>query len=248
MNLTILRHAIIDSTNAAAMEHARRGAGEGLVVIARRQTAGRGRHGRKWVSEPDAGLYFSIVLRPKVDPATLPLITLMSGVAVHDALSEYGLRPDVKWVNDVLINDRKISGILAETTETPDGLAVIVGIGINIKRTAVPVDLSETATSIEGETGKAPTADDVCEVLTRYLTYFYGILTSDDGAAAILHEWRTRSSYYSGRSVRVATPDGLVIGITDGLEPNGALRVKSASGDVAIIQAGTVERLRASEQ
>src|SRR5690606_31454803 len=123
----------IGSTNTEALEAARSGAAEGLCIIARQQTAGRGRRGRTWISEKDAGLYLSIVLRPKLEPRFLPLITLMSGIAVHETLTELGMQPDLKWVNDVHINGRKISGILAETTDTPNGTAVVVGIGINIR-------------------------------------------------------------------------------------------------------------------
>src|SRR5436190_18936870 len=99
MNITVLTFDSLDSTNTEALKQARQGAGEGLCIVARQQTAGRGRHGRTWVSQKDAGLYFSIVLRPKIDTKSLPLITLMTGVAVHDTLQEFGVKPDIKWVN-----------------------------------------------------------------------------------------------------------------------------------------------------
>src|SRR5688572_8392446 len=149
MNFTILTFDILDSTNTEALKQAKLGAEEGLCIVARQQTAGRGRYGRPWVSERDAGVYMSIVLRPKLEMHELPSITLMSGVAVHDALSEFGIKPDIKWVNDVLVIDRKIAGILAETTETSDGVAVVAGIGINLTSRNFPPDLVPTATSIE---------------------------------------------------------------------------------------------------
>src|SRR5215213_44253 len=133
MNFTILRFDEIESTNTEALEQAKRGADEGLCVVARRQTAGRGRKGRVWISEKDAGLFFSIVLRPPVETRFLPLVTLMSAVAVHDTLEAlYEIECDIKWVNDILVHDKKICGILAETTETTKGLAVVAGIGINL--------------------------------------------------------------------------------------------------------------------
>lgn len=246
MNINILRYEKLDSTNTEAADQARLGADEGVCIIAIEQEAGRGRHGRTWVSEPGAGLYFSIILRPKIDAQFLPLITLMSGVAVHDALKEYGLTPDVKWVNDVLIGDDKICGILAETVETPTGMAVIVGIGINLKSSSFPDEIADTATSIEIETGKRVTPDEMAEILTRYLSCFYEILTDDDGAAAIVQHWRARSTYFSGKQVRVTLGGSTFEGITDGLEENGALRVKTNDGSVTIVQAGDVERLRQS--
>src|SRR3990170_1198552 len=100
MNINLLTFDAIDSTNIEALKQARLGADEGVCIVARQQTAGRGRHGRVWVSEKDAGLYFSIVLRPKIQTQYLPLITLMAGIAVHDTLAEFGIAADIKWVND----------------------------------------------------------------------------------------------------------------------------------------------------
>jgi BirA family biotin operon repressor/biotin-[acetyl-CoA-carboxylase] ligase len=244
MNITLLTYDTIDSTNTVALKQARAGADEGLCIIARHQTAGRGRHGRTWVSEKGSGLYFSIVLRPKLDTKFLPLITLMAGVAVHDTLQELGLKPDIKWVNDVLVKEKKISGILAETTETNDGLAIVVGIGINIKPSNFPPEIANIATSIESEPGAVATGN-LTEALTKYLSYFYDVLTSENGPATIVDEWERRSTYFSGKLVRVTIENEIVTGVTAGLEPNGALRVQKTDGSLVIIQAGDVERLRA---
>jgi hypothetical protein len=104
MNFTILRFDTIESTNTEALNQARRGADEGLCVVARQQTAGRGRHGRVWISEKDAGLFFSVVLRPPLEIRFLPLVTLMSAVAVHDTLETlYEIDCDIKWVNDIQV-------------------------------------------------------------------------------------------------------------------------------------------------
>lgn len=246
MNITILRFDSLDSTNTEAAKHARKGADEGLCVIARQQSAGRGRHGRTWISEKDAGLYFSIILRPMFDAKHLPLITLMTGVAVHDALTGLGLEPDIKWVNDILVNEKKIGGILAETVDTPLGTAVIVGIGINLTSHNFADEIAGTATSIEAEISKKISQDEIAELLTRYLIYFYDMLKQEGGGPDILTEWRKRSSYFSGKSVRVLLGEQVIEGVTDGLEENGALRVKTADGNTTIVQAGEVTRLRNS--
>jgi len=244
MNLSIIRYDTVESTNTEATKQAKLGADAGLCIIAGEQTAGRGRHGRTWVSEKDSGLYFSIVLRPKLESRFLPLITLMTGVAVHDTLKEFGIGPDIKWVNDILVAEKKISGILAETVETPTGLAIVVGIGVNLTSRNFPDEIADTATSMEAETGKRILPDELAEVLTGYLSYFYDILSNGDGPFEILRHWQQRSSYFSDKPVRV-TLDGIVIdGVTDGLEENGALRVKTVGGSVKIVQAGDVERLR----
>ena len=437
MNITVLTFDTLESTNTEATKQARLGADEGLCIVARQQTKGRGRHGRTWVSEKDAGLYFSIVLRPKLETRFLPLITLMTGVAVHDTLQAFGLNPDIKWVNDILVSDRKIAGILAETAETKTGLAVIVGIGINIRSSNYPSEIADTATSIEAELGvtgavataslssppfkggvAAASADGVVndhdkfnnvphlntfrtdlrknltpaeavfwkvvqrskldgrkfrrqhsvgryildfycpseelaieldgqphfstrarehdrdrrlflehygirvlrfenkrvfedldwvlavirgnfgwkktttpsaaaaatppqtggelldpgsppfkggvdalrglagslttdeelqQILTKYLTNFYDILSAENGPGQILTEWRRRSTYYSGKSVRIVLENETITGTTDGLEENGALRVRKSDGSVTIVQAGDVERLRPTE-
>jgi BirA family transcriptional regulator, biotin operon repressor / biotin---[acetyl-CoA-carboxylase] ligase len=244
MNVTTLRYDTLGSTNAEALDQAHQGADEGLCIVAGTQTAGRGRHGRAWVSNSDAGLYFSIVLRPKLNTRDLPLITLMAGVAVHDTLAEFGLNPDIKWVNDVLVNDKKISGILAETTEAKRGLAVIVGIGINVKSSNFPPEIAEIATSVEAETKRNVTLTDLEETLVRFLNYFYELLQSEGGPKIIMNEWQQRSSYFSGKHVNLYLENDTITGITDGLEPNGALRIKTNNGNTIVVQAGDVQRVR----
>ena len=244
MNFNIQRYDTIGSTNSEASDQARRGATEGVCIMADSQTAGRGRNGRTWVSEAGSGLYFSIVLRPKIAVESIPLITLMTGVAVCDTLVEFGVKADIKWVNDLLVDGRKICGILAEAVETPLGLAVVVGIGINLTSRNFPDEIADTATSIEAVTGKRHTADEIAEPLTRYISYFYDILMSADGPGETISHWRRRSSNYSGKPVRVRLANGTVVGETAGLEENGALRVKTPDGSVRIIQAGDVELLR----
>jgi len=246
MNLTILTYDILDSTNTEALTQARAGADEGLCIVARQQTAGRGRYGRTWVSERDAGLYFSILLRPEMETQELPLLTLMAGVAVHETLEEFGLNPDIKWVNDVLVNEKKIAGILAETAETSDGVAVVVGIGINLKTTNFPPDLIATATCLEDTSADPVSRDDLIEVLTRHLDDSYSALLGENGRLKILERWMIRSSYRSGKIVRVQLGNETITGATDGLEGNGALRIKRRDGTVAVIQAGEVERVRAA--
>ena len=109
MNITILRFDTLSSTNTEALNQAKLGANEGLCIVAKQQTAGRGRNGRIWISPENSGLYFSMVLRPKLEMRFLPLLTLMSAVVVYDVLQDlYKLEPDIKWANDVLVDDKKV--------------------------------------------------------------------------------------------------------------------------------------------
>lgn len=177
----------------------------------------------------------------------------MAGVAVYDTLKDFRLSPDIKWVNDVLIDEKKISGILAETTETDEGLAVIVGIGINIRTSNFPPEIAATATSIEEEMPRSgnnassvPTPEQLAQVLSNYLMHYYGLLEGGN-SAKLISEWCRRSSYALGKKVRVISGNEIIEGITDGIEDNGALRVIKVDGDTSVIHAGEVERLRANE-
>lgn len=243
MNFTILHFDKIDSTNTEAINQAKRGANEGLCIVARQQTAGRGRHGRTWISEKDAGLYFSLVLRPKIETRLLPLITLMTAVAVHNSIEKaFQIECDIKWVNDIHVGGKKICGILAEMIETEEGLAVIVGIGINLKSSNFPSELAETATSIELETGATPNVDNFLPVLTSFLEKYCDLLYED--AEKIRQEWLARSSYAFGKEVKIKLENETIYGITRGIEENGALRLELETGEVRIIHAGDVEQLR----
>ena len=246
---TILRFESLDSTNTEAARQARRGAPEGLCIVAREQTAGRGRHERAWISPAGAGLYCSTVLRPQMELSAWPLLTLMAALAVHDALLEAcGLCTDIKWPNDILARERKLSGILAETVETRDaGRACILGIGINLSDCAFPAELLEAATSIEGLTGSAPDAESLLQALLRAMARRYETLEGAGGRALTLQAWTARSSYAVGRPVRVSLDADAFEGTTRGLEPDGALRVETKGGEIRIIRAGDVTAIRGME-
>ncbi len=248
MNFNVIRFDSIPSTNIEALEQAKSGANEGLCVVAEQQTAGRGRHGRTWISEKNAGLYSSIVLRPRIENKFFPLLTLMSAVAVCDVLKDfYNLQPDIKWANDVLINERKICGVLAEMTETKIGAAIVVGIGINLTNANFPAEIAEIATSIEQETNQKTDAKILLDALLEKFGEYYEIFQSDDGAERIRREWARRSSYFEGKTVRVKFAAEIVSGTTCGIEPNGALRVRTANGEIKILHAGDVENVRPAD-
>lgn len=245
MNFMILRFDSIESTNTEALRQAKLGADEGLCIVANEQTRGRGRHGRVWNSEKNAGLYFSIILRPKIEARFLPLLTLMSAVAVTDVLRQtFGLNPDIKWANDVHVNEKKICGILAEAIETKKGLAVVVGIGINLKSSNFPPELGEIATSTEEETGEMASVEKLLKNLTAKFANYYEIFKSENGAEKIRQEWIRRSSYAFGKEVRAVLTNETIYGKTCGIEENGALRIQTENRKIKIIQAGEVEMLR----
>lgn len=242
----ILRFDSLPSTNTEALRQAGRGAPEGLIIVAREQTRGRGRQERVWISPMDAGLYFSLVLRPKMlDARAWPLLTLMAAISVADALFEAcRLETDIKWPNDILASERKLCGILAETIETETGRAVVIGIGINLNDQAFPPELKASATSVSSLTGEAPDVEHLLQALIRALGLRYQILQAAGGALAIIEEWTRRSSYAHNRPVRVTLAAETFEGWTRGLEPDGALRVETKHGEIRIVRAGDVTSVR----
>jgi BirA family transcriptional regulator, biotin operon repressor / biotin---[acetyl-CoA-carboxylase] ligase len=241
----IVRLDSIDSTNLEAMRQARAGAPEGLCIVAREQTNGRGRLDRSWQSPRDAGLYFSIILRPQFKMNAWPLVTLMAALAVSDALMKAcGLRADIKWPNDLCVNDRKLCGILAETVETEVGQAAIVGIGINLKADSLPATVSDLATSVESVTRQQPDSERILAALIKAISERYELLQTPRGDEHTIREWCANSSYAVGRRVRVALGNDTFEGTTRGLESDGALRVEVEGQKMRIVRAGEVTALR----
>jgi BirA family biotin operon repressor/biotin-[acetyl-CoA-carboxylase] ligase len=244
----ILRFDSLPSTNLEAARRALEGAPEGLCIVASEQTSGRGRLERNWVSPKDAGVYCSIILRPQMDQVVWPLLTLMTAIAVHDALLDaYGLEADIKWPNDILVNEKKLCGILAETVETPMGRAVVVGIGINLTNKSFPSELDRIATSIQAATTEAPDLETVLTALVRAFAGNYQVLQNPDGPEEIVRRWSARSSYRQGKPIQVTDSNETFNGITRGLERDGALRVETEDGQIRIVRAGDVASVRSSE-
>lgn len=240
---TILHFDSLPSTNTEAARHAQQGAAEGLTIVAGEQTAGRGRLDRRWVSPAGAGLYTSIILRPRFASRLWSLIPLMAALAVHDALEEScRLKVDIKWPNDILVHERKLCGILAETLETPSGRAVVLGIGINLTGEAFPHELRDAATSVEDATGNFVPGETVLESLLRAVASHYSQI-ADDGSK-IVSEWMARSTYAYDKRILVTSDGDQFSGMTRGLESDGALRVETETGDIRIVHAGDVTSVR----
>lgn len=244
----ILRFDSIDSTNLEAIRQAKGGAPEGVCVVAGEQTRGRGRLDRSWHSPKNAGLYLSIVLRPQFEMARWPLLNLAAALAVHDAVGRAcDLKVDIKWPNDVYANDRKLCGILAETVETESGAAAIVGIGINLNDKNFPPELKSQATSLQSATGSDVDRDLLVNELLKAFSERYDMLGSETGGEHTIRDWCANSSYAFGRQVRVSLGDETFVGVTRGLESDGALRVETGDSKIKTVRAGDVTALRAHQ-
>jgi BirA family biotin operon repressor/biotin-[acetyl-CoA-carboxylase] ligase len=234
--------AEVDSTQRVARDLARAGAAEGTVVIAEAQTAGRGRLGRTWHSPPGQNLYCSIVLRPRLAPAAVPQIALVAGVAVAAAIQEVtGVTPRIKWPNDVLVEGRKVSGILTEMEAEVDRVHhVVAGIGVNLNatRSAFPPDLRGKVTSLRLVTGKPVDRAAFTGRLLAALEPRYGRFLGA-GFALLRPEWESYSCL-TGTEIRVASPEGEVAGRVVGLDDDGALMLQLPDGTTSRIVAGEV--------
>jgi len=231
-----------DSTQRVARELGRAGAPEGTVVIAEAQTAGRGRLGRTWHSPRGVNLYCSIVLRPPLPPAAVPQVALVAGVAAAAALAETpGLAPRLKWPNDVLIEGRKVAGILTEMEAEVERVHhVILGIGVNLNapRAAFPPELRERATSLFLATGRRVDRAAVTGRLLAALEARYGRFL-EGGFEAVRAEWESYSCL-TGTDVRVASAEGEMAGRVLGLDTDGALMLARPDGTSTRIVAGEV--------
>ena len=229
------------STNRIAFDRGHAGDPHGTVVIAEEQTAGRGRAGRVWHSEKTSGIYVTVLLRPSISPILAPLITMVAGLAVRDAvLEETGLAPDLRWPNDLLMAGKKFCGILTEMHAEPDRVRfVIVGIGVDVNHASMPAALSGIATSLRMVTGRTHSRLQILTRLLRNLETYYNRFVAE-GPAPILARFTEVSSYARGKRVRITTGGETYTGTTDGLDPHGLLRVRRDDGRCEVVISGDV--------
>jgi BirA family transcriptional regulator, biotin operon repressor / biotin---[acetyl-CoA-carboxylase] ligase len=227
----------VTSTNDVAAARAGLGAPEGFIVMADAQTAGRGRRGRTWCSPPGAGLYVSVVLRPEA--RTLPLVTLMAGVALVDGIrAATGLVTTLKWPNDVMgAAVRKLAGILAEAGPVGaagQGCHCVLGFGVNLLPAAYPPGVAARATSLEEEIGSSVDRGRVFAQCVAALAARYDELRSG-GTAAIVNAWRVYARPLLGRTVEWDERGSVRQGAAEDVDESGALLVRTSEGTVRVI-------------
>ncbi len=234
-----------ESTNSVALQLDAESGPHGTVVIAEEQTAGRGRLGRNWYSERSSGIYTSIILRPPLSPMAAPILTLLAGVAAHNAVrSATGLSVDIRWPNDLLVNGKKVCGILTEMKAEVDQLhMVVLGIGINVNHNSMPEDLRAIATSLALEGGRQYSRLHILAELLRNVERYYHMLLKK-GNAAIVKEWSAASSYAEGKQVRVKAGGNDYSGTTAGLDVSGALKILRDDGRQELLVAGEITEVR----
>lgn len=231
----IVHREEVDSTNRLAAELARKGAPEGTVVVAESQTAGRGRLGRAWASPAHLNLYLSLVVRPDVAPAAVTSLSLVAAIAVAEAIvATTGLRPGIKWPNDVLLGERKVTGILTEMEAEADRVRfVVLGIGVNLNATPrdFPADLRRTASSLRIAARRRIDRAAFTGVLLGELERVYDRFVA--GGFPAVRAAYERYHCLPGRRVRVGG-GGNPRGVVRGVAPDGALLVETAEGVIGV--------------
>jgi BirA family biotin operon repressor/biotin-[acetyl-CoA-carboxylase] ligase len=230
------------STNDVIEKLARDGVKEGVVVFAESQTRGRGRLGRKWISPARKGLWFSILLRPDLHPQETTQLTVASATALRRAIqSETGLKPEIKWPNDILIGGKKVAGILTELSAELDKVRyVILGIGVDVNQDAneFPSELCKTATSLKIETGETISRAELAAAILRELDFDYARICAGK-FTAVADEWEENCSTI-GRDVTVQIGDRKIRGHAESLDDDGALLLRTEHGHLERITGGDV--------
>jgi len=219
----------MDDASAAAAK----GAKDGHVVLADQQTRGRGAHGRQWLSPPGSDLYFSVVIRPTVEPASTALVTLAAGLGVRDAVASWlpGRAVLLKWPNDIWIRRRKCAGVLVESRTVGMRLdSMIIGVGLNVNRVQWPPELAAEATSLRAERGDGEALDrgDVLVTLLSHMERWVNRFL-EHGAPVVVNAMRPVLALL-GEAVR--WEDGT--GVFDGIDQDGAARVRTYAGLVSL--------------
>jgi BirA family biotin operon repressor/biotin-[acetyl-CoA-carboxylase] ligase len=231
----------IGSTNTAAMAVAAEGAPEGSVFLAEEQTEGRGRGANSWQSPRSSGIYCSVVVRPTLPPSDVLVLSLAAGLAVLAAIQQVDSRvkADLKWPNDVLIDGKKVCGILTEmNAEATRVRYIVVGIGINVNQPSFPKELQ--ATSLRLASGSEWSRVELVGALLKSLDCEYRRLLEDPRAReSILRRFAESSSWVQGKAVRIEENGSAFEGTTEGLDSRGFLQVRTQAG-VRTVLSGTV--------
>ncbi len=235
----IICYEVVDSTNEILKKLINEDPPNGTVVLADSQTQGKGRFGRAWHSEKKSGLYCSILFYYPFNFNNLPIFTLMAGVAVVKTINQFSNKPGtLKWPNDVLINNKKVSGILTENISRLNQKAVIVGIGVNLNHSQFPSPIDQTATSLLIENGNQVQVLDFIQALLRQIELYYKNF-KETGAKSILETWKANTDVF-GRKVILSQGQKKIKGIAQNIDEQGNLIIISDSGETLHFGSGEV--------
>ncbi len=231
----------IDSTNNEAKRLAEQGAPEGTLVLAEGQESGKGRRGRTWMTPAGSAIAMSLVLRPEIQPSRASMVTLVMGMAVASACREFcNITPQIKWPNDVVVEGKKICGILTEMSSAIDHIHyVVIGVGINTNVTQFPAELEQTATSLHRFTGTPPERAALIALCMKKFEQYYGLFLKTQDLTPLMDEYNEMLAGRGG-TVRVLEPGNEYCGISEGISAEGELQVRRADGTTESVYAGEV--------
>lgn len=231
----------VDSTNNLAKRLAEDGAPHGALAVAESQQNGKGRRGRSWISPPGTGIWMSIVMRPDFIPAKASALTLVAALAVQRAIAEMlEVESFIKWPNDIVVDGRKICGILTEMNSDMDGIHyIITGIGINVNQDSFPEELEKTATSLKIQTRREVRRAKLIGEVLKWMEVYYNIFIRTEDMSLLIREYN-QVMVNRGREVTVLEPKGRWTGIAQGINQEGELLVETAGGAVRTVGSGEV--------
>ena len=231
----------IDSTNDELKRRAAKGAKEGLIAVADIQTRGKGRRGREWTTPEGVNIAMSYLLRPKLQPDTAPMMTLIMAMAAAKGIRDLSsLETRIKWPNDIVVNGKKLVGILTEMTAEPDYIhEVIVGTGINVNTEVFPDEIKDTATSMRIEGGRAYSRSEVVAAVTEAFEGYYEAFLKAGDLRELKNEYNEICAN-AGAEVRVLDPRGEYNGMAQGIDDKGELLIVKEDGSRERVYAGEV--------
>ncbi|MCA0990752.1 biotin--[acetyl-CoA-carboxylase] ligase [Bacillus hwajinpoensis] len=239
---TIYTYPTVESTQFIAHDLAHRGASDGTIIVADEQTAGKGRLGRSWHSPSGSGIWTSIILRPKLPPQRAPQFTLIAAVSVvHAIRKQTGLEAEIKWPNDILIDGKKVVGILTELQAEADQIkSIIIGMGINVNASKedFPDELT-TATSLKIESGRDITRSALLAAILNELETLYEEYLNN-GFRMIKLLWESYAVSL-GRKIKARTLNGVIEGLAKGITEEGVLLLEDESGKMHYIYSADIE-------
>lgn len=237
----ILYFDSIDSTNNELKRQAEKKVCHGMLAVAEEQTAGRGRRGHSWVSPPGTGIWFSFLLKPDIAPDKASMLTLVAAMAVSHAISEKtGLEAEIKWPNDIVVNKKKVCGMLTELSAELSCINyVVIGIGINANIREFPEELKTIATSLHIESGKHIKRAEMIEAVGRYFEKYYDAFIQAGDLSPIIDEYNSMLANV-GKQVRITAIESEQVCTAIGINPQGELLVEDGNKNVTAIRSGEV--------
>lgn len=240
--IEIFYYSTVDSTNAKAKQLAEEGHPSGTLVVAEEQTSGRGRRGRSWESAAETGIFMTLLLKPDINPNNASMLTLVAALAVSGAIRAKTGRPaGIKWPNDIVMNGRKVCGILTEMSAQFDYVNhIVIGIGVNVKNTSFPEELKEKASSLYLETKQQVNRASLIEEILEQFERYYAVYLKTQDLSGLAGEYNTRLVSMQKR-VKVLDFKEPFEGTAMGITPRGELMVDTwecrrlvSSGEVSV--------------